>query len=92
VAVPTTMDPLALVRKHLQEADGDLLREMVRAFAERIMAAEVDAICNADYGEVTPERVNSRNGVRHRDFDTRVGTIDLAIPKLRTSSYLSTPE
>jgi putative transposase len=87
VAVPTTMDPLALVRKHLQEADGDLLREMVRAFAERIMAAEVDAICNAGYGEVTPERVNSRNGVRHRDFDTRVGTIDLAIPKLRTSSY-----
>ena len=43
-------------------------------------------VCNAGYGEVTAERVNSRNGFRHRDFDTRVGTIDLAIPKLRTAA------
>ena len=85
--VPTTMDPLAWLRKHLEEDGSDLLRDMVRVFAERLMAAEVDAMCNATYGEVTPERVNSRNGVRHRDFDTRVGTIDLAIPKLRRSSY-----
>lgn len=86
--VPTTMDPVALLRKHLDEGgDGDLLREMLRVFAERLMAAEVDAICNAGYGEVSADRLNSRNGVRHRDFDTRAGTIDLAIPKLRTGSY-----
>jgi putative transposase len=87
VAVPTTMDPLAWLRKHLEEDDNDLLREMLTAFAERLMSAEVDALCNAGYGEVTPDRVNSRNGLRHRDFDTRVGTIDLAIPKLRSGSY-----
>ena len=68
--------------------DGsDLLREMVKVFAERLMGAEVDALCNASYGEITPDRTNSRNGLRHRDFDTRVGTIDLAIPKLRHDSY-----
>jgi len=56
-------------------------------FAERLMAAEVEAVCNAGYGEVSPDRLNSRNGLRHRDFDTRAGTIDLAIPKLRSGSY-----
>jgi len=87
VEVTTTMDPLAWLRKHLEADGSDLLREMVRAFAERLMAAEVDAVCNATYGEVTDERVNSRNGVRRRGFDTRVGSIDLAIPKLRQGSY-----
>jgi putative transposase len=88
VEVTTTMDPVAWLRKHLDEGgESDLLREMVRLFAERLMGAEVDAICNAGYGEVTSERLNSRNGLRHRDFDTRVGTIDLAIPKLRAGSY-----
>ena len=85
--VTTTMDPLAWLRKHLEEDGSDLLREMVRAFAERLMAAEVDAVCNATYGEVSSDRVNSRNGVRRRGFDTRVGSIDLAIPKLRQGSY-----
>ncbi len=85
--VTTTMDPLAWLRKHLEADGADLLRDMVRVFAERLMAAEVDAVCNAGYGEVSSERVNSRNGVRHRGFDTRVGSIDLAIPKLRKSSY-----
>ena len=85
--VPTNMDALEWLRKHLDEDGSDLLREMVRAFAERLMAAEVDALCNAGYGEVTPERLNSRNGYRARDFDTRVGSIELAIPKLRHDSY-----
>jgi len=87
VEVPTNMDALEWLRKHLDEDGSDLLREMVRAFAERLMAAEVDALCNAGYGEVTPERLNSRNGYRARDFDTRVGSIELAIPKLRHDSY-----
>jgi len=60
---------------------------MLRAFAERLMNAEVSAICNAEYGERTPERLNSRNGTRPRQLDTRVGTIELAIPKLREGSY-----
>jgi len=51
------------------------------------MGAEADALCGAGYGERSPERVNSRNGYRAREFDTRVGTIELAIPKLREGSY-----
>ena len=85
--VPNNMDALEWLRKHLEDEGSDLLRDMVKAFAERLMGAEVDAICNAGYGEITPARTNSRNGLRHRDFDTRVGTIDLAIPKLRSGSY-----
>ncbi len=85
--VPNNMDAVAWLRKHLDDDGSDLLRDMVKLFAERLMGAEVDALCNAGYGEITPERTNSRNGLRHRDFDTRVGTIDLAIPKLRSGSY-----
>jgi hypothetical protein len=76
-----------VLRKHLEEDDSDLLREMIRAFAERLMAAEVEVLCSAGYGETMTERTNSRNGLRRRDFDTRVGTIELAVPKLRHDSY-----
>jgi transposase-like protein len=85
--VPNNMDALEWLRKHLDAEGSDLLREMVRSFAERLMAAEVEVLCNAGYGEVTPERTNSRNGYRSRILDTRVGTIDLAVPRLREGSY-----
>jgi transposase-like protein len=65
------MDALGWLRKHLDEDGNDLLREMVREFAERLMAAEVDVLCGAGYGEVSAERVNSRNGYRDRRWDTR---------------------
>lgn len=87
MVVPNNMDALEWLRKHLEEDDADLLRDMVRVFAERLMSAEIDVLCGAGYGEVSPERVNSRNGYRPRDFDTRVGSIELAIPKLRSGSY-----
>jgi putative transposase len=85
--VPDTFDALDWLRKHLEADDNDLIREMIRAFAERLMGAEADALCGAGYGERSPERVNSRNGYRTRDFDTRAGTIELAIPKMREGSY-----
>jgi len=81
------MDPVTWLRKHLEEADVDLLREMVATFIQALMGAEADAVCGALYGERSPERVNQRNGYRARDFDTRVGTLSLAIPKLREGSY-----
>jgi transposase-like protein len=65
----------------------DLLREMVRAFAQKVMDAEVEVACGAGYGEVSPNRVNSRNGYRPREWDTRAGTVELAVPKLRHGSY-----
>jgi transposase-like protein len=81
------MDALVWLRKQLDTDGNDLLREMVRSFAEALMGADADAVCGARYGESSPERVNRRNGYRIRRWDTRVGTIDLAIPKLRTGSY-----
>jgi putative transposase len=71
----------------LASAGPDMLREMIKGFAQRMMDAEVEGICGAGYGEVSPDRVNSRNGYRHREWDTRAGTIELAIPKLRQGSY-----
>jgi len=85
--VDTTMDPLEWLRKQLEEADTDLLREMVRTFVQALMSAEADAVCGAPYGERSGDRVHRRNGYRPRRWDTRVGTIDLEIPKLRRGSY-----
>ena len=85
--VEPTMDPVVWLRKQLEEADVDLLREMVATFIQALMGAEADAVCGALYGERSPDRVNRRNGYRARDFDTRVGTMSLAIPKLRAGSY-----
>ena len=76
-----------MLRKYLLEADPDLVRSMVQTFAEALMSAEASGLCDAEYGEVSAERVNSRNGYRTRRWDTRAGTIDLAIPKLRSGSY-----
>ena len=85
--VETTMDVTGWLRKQLEEASPDLLREMVKEFAEALMSADADAVCGAGYGERSPERVNRRNGYRERDWDTRVGSIELAVPKLREGSY-----
>jgi putative transposase len=85
--VELRMDPLAWLRKHVETADVDLLREMVRTFAETLMSAEADAMCGAEYGERSEDRVNRRNGYRERDFDTRTGTVELRVPKLRQGSY-----
>jgi transposase-like protein len=82
------MDALAFLRKHLEgEGGSDLLREMIKAFAEALMSAEASALCGAGWGERSADRVNSRNGYRTRRFDTRAGSIELAIPKLRRGSW-----
>jgi putative transposase len=79
--------PGAQFEQTLASASPDVLREMIREFAQRMMDADVEVRCNAGYGEVTPDRVNCRNGYRAREWDTRAGTIELAIPKLRSGSY-----
>ena len=85
--VEHTMDASGWLRKQFEEAHPDLLRAMVKEMAEALMSAEADTICGADYGERSPERVNRRNGYRERDWDTRVGSIELAVPRLREGSY-----
>src|SRR3989442_13765112 len=81
------MDVSSWLRKQLEERSPDLLRVMVKDFAEALMSADADAVCGAGYGERSPERVNRRNGYRERDWDTRGGSIQLAGPKLREGSY-----
>ena len=85
-AVPS-IDPARMLHEQLAQASPDLLRELLTTFINTLLSAEADAVCGAVYGQASPERVNIRNGYRHRDLDTRVGTIDVAIPKLRTGSY-----
>ncbi len=60
---------------------------MVTTFAEALMGAEADAVCGAGYGERNGERRNTRNGYRRREWNTRAGSIELGIPKLRQGSY-----
>jgi putative transposase len=73
--------------EQLAQASPDLLRQMVQTFAEALMSADADAVCGANYGQRSPDRSNTRNGYRHRGWDTRAGSIDLAIPKLREGTY-----
>ncbi len=89
MTVPTTIDATGWLRNHLEgdDADTDLARSMLQAFAEALMSAEASMQCQAGYREHSAERVNSRNGYRERRWDTRVGSIDLAVPKLREGSY-----
>jgi len=85
--VDPRMDALTWLRKQLTEECPDLARALLERAAGELMGAEADAICGAPYGERGPERVNQRNGYRHRRWDTRAGTIELEIPKLRSGSY-----
>jgi transposase-like protein len=87
MAAGPSIDVSGWLEEQLAQASPDLLRSMVQTFAEALMGAEADAVCGAVYGERSAERTNIRNGYRRRDWDTRAGTIDLAIPKLRQGSY-----
>ena len=84
--VVSKMELYELLRK-ADGADVDFLREGVRTLAQALMEVEVTAQIGAEHGQRTPDRVTHRNGYRPRDWDTRVGTVELAVPKLRQGSY-----
>ena len=84
---PHPIDVEKLLADQLATASPDLLRGLLSTFIAALMSAEADALCGASYGERGEGRTNRRNGYRHRDFDTRAGTIDVAVPKLRQGSY-----
>jgi putative transposase len=82
-----SIDMSGWLHEQLAQASPDLLRAMVSTFAEALMGAEADAVCGAPFGERSADRTNTRNGYRRREWDTRAGSIELAIPKLRSGSY-----
>lgn len=81
------IDGIEGVRKLVESAQPDVLRELLHTIVTQLMSAEADVLCGAGYGERSAERVNSRNGYRTRAWDTRMGTMALAIPKLRAGTY-----
>jgi putative transposase len=87
MAAPHSVDPAQLLEQQLADASPDLLRQMIATFANAMMSAQADQVCGAGYGERSPERTNRRNGYRAREWDTRAGTVELAIPKLREGSF-----
>jgi putative transposase len=87
MTAPSSIDPARFLHEQLASASPDLLRSMLTTFVNTLMSAEADVVCGAAWGERSAERVNVRNGYRHREFDTRAGTLDVAIPKLREGSY-----
>lgn len=86
-AQPDPIDLAGFMSEHLERAEPDLLRSMLSTFVQALMGAEADAMCGAPYGVRSQERINSRNGYRAREWDTRAGTLEVAIPKLREGSY-----
>lgn len=82
-----SVEGLSALGKALEEGSGDFLLDLVKKALGHIMNAEVTSLCQAEAGERSPFRENSRNGYRDREWQTRLGSVDLEIPKLRKGSY-----
>jgi len=82
-----TDDMMSLRALLEKSSDADLLREMVGFVAQRLMELEVEGLTGAPHGARDPDRLNQRNGYRDRAWETRAGTVELRIPKLRKGSY-----
>ena len=87
MTAPHIVDPAGLLGEALAEASPDLMRNLLQTVINALLSADADAVVGAEWGQRSPDRTAQRNGYRHRDLDTRVGTIDVAIPKLRTGTY-----
>ncbi|GGB26252.1 transposase for insertion sequence element IS1081 [Flexivirga endophytica] len=87
MTAPHIVDPAGLLGEALSEASPDLMRSLLQTMINALLSADADAVVGAEYGRPSPDRTAQRNGYRRRGLNTRVGTIDVAVPKLRTGSY-----
>ena len=87
MTAPHIVDPAGVLAEALAEASPDLMRQLLQTMINALLSADADAVVGAEWGRPSPDRTTHRNGYRHRDLDTRVGTIDVAIPKLRSGTY-----
>jgi putative transposase len=87
MTAPHILNPARLLDQALSDASPDLMRRLLSTVINALLSVEADAVCGAEWGQPSAERVNQRNGYRHRELDTRVGTVDVAVPKLRQGSY-----
>jgi transposase-like protein len=87
MTAPHIVDPAGVLAEALAEASPDLMRQLLQTMINALLSADADAVVGAEWGRPSPDRIAQRNGYRHRDLDTRVGTIDVAIPKLRSGTY-----
>ena len=87
MTAPHIVDPGTVLAEALAEASPDLMRQLLQKMINALLSADADAVVGAEWGRPSPDRTAQRNGYRHRELDTRVGTIDVAIPKLRSGTY-----
>lgn len=87
MTAPHIVDPAGVLSEALGDASPDLMRHLLQTMINALLSADADAVAGAEWGKPSPERLTRRNGYRHRELDTRAGTIDVAIPKLRQGTY-----
>ena len=87
MTAPHIVDPAGLLGQALSDASPDLMRELLQTMINALLSADADAVCGAEWNARSEQRTNHRNGYRHRPLDTRIGTVDVAVPKLRSGSY-----
>ena len=87
MTAPHILNPAQVLNNALSDASPDLMRNLLQTMINALLSAEADAVCGAEYGMPSSERVNSRNGYRYRELDTRAGTLEVAVPKLRSGTY-----
>ena len=88
MTAPHIVDPAGLLTEALSDASPDLMRNLLQTMINALLSAGADAVVGAEWGKPSPDRVTQRNGYRDRELDTRVGTVDIAIAKLRSGIYI----
>ncbi|MCB2413159.1 IS256 family transposase [Demequina sp. TTPB684] len=87
MTAPHIVDPARVLGNLLSDASPDMMRQLLQTMINALLSADADAVIGAEWGQASLERTAQRNGYRHRPLDTRAGTIDVAVPKLRSGTY-----